>query len=315
MSGLRIAFVWDWEATSQTNDWQDGLAAALKQLHERGNEVQVFTCGEDRTIESPYHTIMVTKDMYEEVKAYTPDVILHWGDFTRPNAKPLSELGLPMAICFAGGEANNYNTSLFDHIFVESQVYKDQLEEHGFDNVSIAFGTNTNLFAPINQKKVFDTIFPATFAEWKRHNLYAEAVEGLNSLAVGHMYTNHETECWLDCVKRGTVILPHVSAQVLHCLYAASKICIVTSRSGGGSQRTVLEAMSMNIPTIVTDSDKFDFAENRVWRVNPDPMDIRAYVATLLDGEPDINTRDFVVENWSEFTYADSLEKGLKSIL
>lgn len=314
---MKIDFVWDWPSEDiQTLTWQDGLAAALKELLARGHEVRVFTSGlYRRTLDHPYFPIGVTDEIVAEIKAWTPDVILHWGDFTRPHAKPLKELGIPMAICFAGGAIDAENNVLFDHIFVESEVYKEKLEHNGFDNVSIAFGTNTELFKPLVQPKIFDTIFPATFALWKRHDLYAPATKGLRSLAVGYMYNDHEQECWQVCLDNDVAIMPHVSAEALHYLYAMSKICVITSKSNGGSQRTVLEAMAMNLPVIVTDSDKFDFAAERVYHCDPNIQELRAYIDTLLDGEPDINTREYVVNNWSEVSYADSLEAGLKAII
>jgi glycosyltransferase involved in cell wall biosynthesis len=316
---FRLGVVWDWPPVyTQVNGWQDGLAAALKELRDRGHEVQVFMPAEnkddERIMDSPLHEIIVSGDVTLAVEFYNPDVILCWGDCTRPNALPLAELGKPMALCFAGGEVNGENRDLFDHIFVESGVYAERLDMAGFNNYSIAFGTNTDLYEPTEQAKVFDTILPATFATWKRHELYAQATQGLNSLAVGYMYKDHETECWEDCLKYGTTILPHVSAEALRYLYAASRVCVVTSESSGGSQRTVLEAMAMNIPVVVTDSDKFDFG-GHIYRAEPTIESIRGYVQTLLDGEQSTNTRDYILARWSHKIYATELEAGLESIL
>jgi glycosyltransferase involved in cell wall biosynthesis len=315
---MRIAFVWDWPPVlSQVSTWEDGLAAAIKYLGIK-HEVQVFMPGDAfNIIHHPFFDIFVSEDLMASVAMYNPDVILMWGDMTRPNAVPLAELSKPTAICFAGGEADSYNTPLFDHIFVESKVYKEKLNAAGYNNVSIAFGTNTDLFAPIQQNKQFDTIFPATFAAWKRHDLYAHATMGLRSLAVGYIYRDHEQECWEECLKLGTTILPHVSAQVLHHLYAASRVCVIPSLSSGGSQRTVLEAMAMNLPLIITDSDKYDYAHDsgQVFVAEPTVESIRGHIDALLDGEHEVNTRDYVLENWSHITYAEALEDGLKQII
>lgn len=306
---LSIAFVWDWTPSAeQTIQLNDGLAAALRVLESRGHTVNRFT-------DSPLQVGDFLPLSYLEPDA--TDVILHWADFTRPHAKPHRDLNIPMAICFAGGEAVNYNTPYFDHIFVESQVYKDKLEKAGYDNVSIAFGTNSELFAPLDQPKLYDTVFPATFAEWKRHRLYAEAVAGLRSLACGYIYDDHEQECWQDCLRQGTSILPHVSAAALRYLYASSRACVITSKSSGGSQRTVLEAMSMNLPLVVTDSDKFDYVDgvDDVWRVDPTPEAIRDALNFILEHNITVNTRDYVLEKWSEHTYADELERGLLALV
>jgi len=311
---VKIAFLWDWEfIPSQTTTWEDGLAAALKELQNRGHEVQVFMPGEDMYVSSPLHEIIITSEPRLAIEHFNPDVVLHWADMTRRNARELAFSGIPMAVCFAGGEVLGENLELFDHVFVESQVYANTLEQAGFNNYSVAFGTNTDLFQPIEQNKAFDAILPATFALWKRHNLFARATEGLRSLAVGYIYDDHEQECWQDCLKSGVTILPHTSAQVLKYLYAASRVCVVPSRSDGGSQRTVLEAMAMNVPVIVTDSDKFDY--KYLYRAEPNAESIRGYLNTLLDGEQSTNTRDYVLENWSHKTYADALELGLFEII
>jgi glycosyltransferase involved in cell wall biosynthesis len=305
---MNIAFVWDWTPNfEQTITWKDGLAAALKELEHRGHTVTRYA-DTDIVIPNEYGTIHPIN--IDDIRG--ADVILHWADMTRPHALPMTNLGKPMAICFAGGEVLGENVGLFDHIFVESEVYKRVLEEKGYP-VSIAFGTNTDLFKPVNQPKVFDTIFPATFAAWKRHDLYAKATKGLKSLACGYMYDTHEQECWKVCLANGVAVLPHVSADVLHRLYAASRVCVIPSMSSGGSQRTVLEALAMNIPVIVTDSDKFDWAH--LTRVEPDITKIRESIDFWLRHERGIDTRDYVLENWSHIQYADALETGLKKIV
>lgn len=314
---MKIAFVHDWNVNYQQElDWQDGLSAALNILGARGHIIDRFVLSDDiiETIPNPLGDITASAHVVDLVKHAEPDVILHWADFTRPNAQPLKELGIPMALCFAGGEVDTYNTYLFDHVFVESQVYANKLEELGVPH-SIAFGTNTDLFKPIEQNQVFDAIFPATFAAWKRHSLYAQAMQGFKALAVGYMYDNHEQECWQECLRMGITVLPHASAQVLHRLYAASKVCVITSMSSGGSQRTVLEAMAMNLPLVVTDSDKFDYLTDECYRVEPEAEAIRGVVKALLDGERSINTREYVLENWSHIRYADKLEKELGKLI
>lgn len=303
---MRIAFVHDWEPDiQQMMDWKDGLSAALKVLSST-HEVALFTVA-NGPIPHEYHGVINgTRNMMRSVAGFKPDVILYWGDMTRPNAAGLRSLAIPIACCFAGGDPLGDNVDLFDHIFVESQVYKDKLDEAG-KSCSIAFGTNTELFRPMPaQPKLFDTIFPATFAAWKRHNLYAEVTEGLRSLAVGYMYEDHESECWEDCLKRGVMVMPHTSAETLRYLYAASKVCVVTSSSAGGSQRTVLEAMSMDMPLLVTDSDKFDYIHGiEHYRGGTDPAVLRAIINKSLNRP--VNTRQYILQNWSEVTYANSL--------
>lgn len=310
---LRISWLWDWEPEyTQATVWEDGLAAAMKVLMDRGHTVQMLTTSPQRTlIKNAYFDMTASEDVVKDIVEFEPDVILHWADMTRPHARPLAKLGIPMAICFAGGEPLGENAVFMDHIFVESAVYYRVFKEAGM-SVSMAFGTNTELFKPIEQPKLFDTIFPATFAGWKRHDLYAEATQHLRSLAVGYMYTTQETECWQVCLDHGVMVLPSVSARVLHRLYAGSEICVIPSQSNGGSQRTVLEAMSMNLPLVVCDSDKFDYSKDFAITAPPDAMLIQEAVLASIGKK--VESRQFVIDNWSEYTYADSLERGLLSI-
>lgn len=332
---MRIAFIWDWENDhEQTMTWHDGLAAAVRVLSQR-HELAFFTCGSvETTLPHPYFPIHVKrsgKSMQESVAGFDPNVILMWGDTTRPNAAPLAELGKPMALCFAGGHQFGDTVHFFDHFFVESEVYKQKYELAGL-SVSTAFGTNTEFFQPIpEQRKNFDVIFPATYASWKRHNLFAEATKGLRACTVGYMYDDHEQWCWEEPMRSGALTLPHASADVLRHLYAASKVCLITSEASGGSQRTVLEAMSMNIPVIVmSDSDKCseyvrDAESMGMWAgtvANPNEQNIRTALQNVLepprshpmDRGPTWNGRDYVLSKWSEHHYADALEEGLKKI-
>jgi len=321
---MRIAIIHDWYPDiGQEMTWKDGLAAAIRILHSR-HEVKFFTLGKEKAaLPHEYFPIFVEtkkEEIVESVKEFAPDVILHWADCTRECAEPLSKLGIPQAICFAGGDTGGHTNKYFDHFFVESQVYKERFEVAG-KSVSIAFGTNTELFQPLPfQQKKFDVIFPATYCDWKRHDLFRSSVRGLNAITAGFMYDVHERDCWEETMKEGVLTLPHVSAEVLRHLYAASKVCLITSRATGGSQRTVLEAMSMNIPVIVMDdSDKTSEYVREAGSqagevVEHQPEKIREALDRWLAKDSPCSGRDYVLSKWSEHHYADALEKGLKEL-
>lgn len=323
---MRIAICHDWfPSLEQELTWRDGLSAAIKILHDR-HEVRFYTCGDiEFVLPHEYFPIYVTPSgemMKRRVGEFNPDVILFWSDMTRPNIPVLKELGKPMAVCFAGGQPFGPYWHLFDHVFVESQSYKMQYENRGFGaQVSTAFGTNTKLFDPShaqvkNQAKIFDICFPATYCDWKRHRLFADAVKGYSSVCAGFKYDSHETYCWEAADAAGALSLPHVSAEALRQIYAASRTCVITSHWTGGSQRTVLEAMAMNCPLVVmTDSDKtseyvIDCGEGLV--VPPEPNAIREAIQESMHKK--VNTRDYILGKWSETHYADALETGLKKI-
>lgn len=320
---MRIAFIHDWEPDYfQELTWTDGLARAVKILSDR-HQVRFFTCGKEDTI-LPHqffdvHVKSSSERLKEDVAAWFPDVILHWADCTRPNASVLFDLGKPQALCFAGGNTEAGNDMYFEHIFVESQVYKDAFERIGKD-VSTAFGTNTELFSPIeDMPKHFDAFFPATYCEWKRHKLFTDATEGLRRATAGFMYPVQEKHCYDYPRTRGVLTLPHIDANTLRWMYAASKCVVVTSRADGGSQRTVLEAMAMDVPVIATrDSDKTSEylidAGQPENVVDPTPEAIRKRLDEILrDGCAP--TRDYIMEKWSEYVYADNIEKNLKILI
>jgi glycosyltransferase involved in cell wall biosynthesis len=323
---MRIAFIHDWEPdVHQELTWQDGLAAAIGILKTR-HQVEFFTVGPKMDLEHPLvgtiHFVPEGGEFLSAVKDSNPDVILHWADMTRPHAAALKTLGKPMAICFAGGNPFGPNWALFDHIFVESNSYLMQYQNVGGVSVSTAFGTNTKLFDPTlpkvkDQAKIFDVCFPATYCDWKRHKLFADSIRGYSAVTSGFMYDDHETYCWEAAQAAGALALPHVSAETLRHIYAASRVCVITSHWTGGSQRTVLEAMAMNIPLVVmADSDKtseyvVDCGEGLV--VQPDPNQIREAVSELI--HKPVNTRGYVLGKWSETHYADALEAGLKKLV
>lgn len=304
---MRIAFTHDWQPSQeQAVTWKDGLAAAMRELATR-HDVRMFS-DVPYPIQHEYFTIYPIDGVAE----YKPDVILHWSDMTRPHAAEHAKLGVPMAICFAGGECLSYNTDFFDHIFVESEVYRKKFADAGY-SVSMAFGTNTDLFKPIpTQAKIFDALTLSTFALWKRHDLFARATRGLRTCAAGYMYPNtREQECYEVCEQSGALVLPHVSGEACARLLSASKCIVLPARSDGGSQRTALEALAMNIPTIVTDSDKFDYPG--LIRCEPDEHSIREAItwATTRELPP---TRPGIMDGWSHTAYANALEKVLEGL-
>jgi glycosyltransferase involved in cell wall biosynthesis len=330
---MRIAFVHDWPPDLyQEMTWKDGLAAAVKILSQR-HDLRFWTLGETACVLPhpyfPIHVVPHTDALVAEVRAYEPDVILHWGDLTRPNARPLLDLGVPQALCFAGGDTDGRNQDCFEHFFVESEVYRQRFEVSGC-SVSTAFGTNTELFQPIPlMAKQFDVIFPATYCDWKRHTLFTEATRGLKAITSGFMYPVAERYCWEDTMKAGVLTLPHVGAETLQHLFAASKVCLITSRASGGSQRTVLEAMAMNIPVVVMedsdktreyvmDAQKLGFNVGGVAHKAQDDnwaTGARNWIDAILGNDKDWNGRDYIMSKWSEHHYADAIERGLQQIV
>lgn len=326
---MRITFVHDWQPDlEQELTQRDGIFAALSELRKRGHDIDFITFSNvEHSYRVPHPLVgwirfcnQEKTDLYDRLVEFKPDVILMWADMTRPNAQICKNFGVPMAICFAGGNTMGPNWPLFDHIFVESTSYLNHFKNTGV-SASVAFGTNSSFFVPLpRQKKTFDVIFPATYCDWKRHHLLAEALrdENFRVVTAGYMYSNQEVEDYQVCQDAGFTVLPHVSASVLKSLYDASKICVIPSHWTGGSQRTALEAMSMNLPVIaMSDSDKTsEFVNDSGFGmvVEPNPSEIRKAVKKLISQPVSDSIRSYVLNKWSEKHYADSLESGLEKI-
>ena len=314
---MKLAVFNDWFDKKSAVFWnKDGFLKALQVLRDdHGWEVKFFK-KHDGTFEFQHEcvTLSFSPNVAESIKAWKPDALLHFGDFSRPILDELKDSGIPMAMCLTGGLHDQF-IDVPDIVLTESSSYVDWLKGRGV-NVVRAFGTNTELFHPMKQPKIFDVFFPATFAGWKRHDVFAQATKGLKSLAAGY-WQPHEATCWQVCQDNDIALLHHQPAESVNLLYNMSKTVLVTSDSVGGSQRTVLEAMACNIPIIVSSNSEknseYLLEANAGMVVERDSNKLRAAVEEMMDKE--VNTRDFIMENYSEWVYASQIKEAVESIL
>ncbi len=320
---IKLAFLLDWvfDESSQLATLADGAFEAIRLLSEEWDiSVHVNSNKGEGIFPHKYFPIHMTTEekMADHILAEKPDVILVWADFTRPVLKKLVGRGVPMALMFSGGIGLGEPPKI-DMFFVESEVYKTWFEMRGLP-VMTAFGCNNRIFKPMKQPKIFDAIFPATFAGWKRHHLFAKATQGMKALACGYMYNDHETECWGLPQELGVAITPHLSNEAVNSFINMSHVVVVTSDSSGGSQRTVLEAMACGVPVIaMEDSDKTsEYVKESGFGmvVGPTIENIRGAIETLKANplDPKIGIK-YIQDKWSARRYADSLKAGIESIL
>lgn len=277
--------------------WKDGLFSAMKHI-EKEHEVRYFE----------------PKD--EKLNEFKPDWVLFWEAPCCLNGPQQSEylwvcnLPYKKALLFAGGPLKQEWVQWFDHVFVESKINADEAEVQGIPH-SIAFGVNEEIFRPMKKTKIFDGIMQATFAGWKRHELFAQAL-GNKGLAVGR-WQAHDTNGFNECIKKEVTVLPEMTPDLVVHMINTSHTVVNTSEFWGGGQRCTLEGMACDVPVIVmADSPKNrEFVEESGVGlvVEPSPQAIRDAVEKL---KGKTGGRDYVMSKWTGKHYADSILKIIK---
>lgn len=311
------------------NDWwsdkmahmlnKDGILKILDIFQKKyGWDVKFIKKSEAGFFKHEYVLFQYVEDPKKLIMEEKPDAILFFGDLSRPLLGELKDCGIPIALAYSGGTFTNY-LHVPDIIFVESKVYLDRLSAMR-ENIVQAFGTNTSVFKPIRQPKIFDAVFPATFATWKRHNLFAEAGRDAEGkwLACG-WFQPREEQCWKVCQENGITMLHHQNAESMNFIYNMSRTCVITSDSSGGSQRSVLEAMAVGIPPVVmADSDKnTEYVKESGFGmiVQPNPEAIRNAVKELIANPPDPQKGiNYIKSKYSEDIYAEKVKEGILKI-
>lgn len=310
---MRLAVINDWGDKKSAVFWnKDGFLRMLQVLRDRdGWEVRFFKKHEN-TFSWSHDCVDLhfSPDPAKAAAEWRPDCYLGFSDFSRPYLNEIK--GAPIALCYTGGRFDTY-AHIPDLVFTESKSYIPWMREKGVKRIVQAFGTNTELFKPMQMQKYWDGIFPATGAAWKRHDLFAEALKD-KGLVCG-WWQPHEPQCLEVCIKNGCAVLHHQMPESLVYLYNMSRTVVITSSDIGGSQRTVLEAMACNRPVIVMNDSTMTseyVREGGGAIVEPQIDHIRRAVEEWKDRE--VNTRDWIMKNYSEYIYADKVKEGILSL-
>ena len=287
---MRIAIVLPWgEAKHYEPLIHDGLHAALDLI---GKEHQVdWYFGDDEP-----------EDVY--------DWILPWGVGSLPiNFKLDNYKRARKALLCAGHPDDLANIEKFECVFVESPAVYEKMKSH-CKKIVLAFGTDTSFFRPRNLPKIIDAFYPATFSPWKRQKLFAEAV-GEHGLACGTVQPDgveHLDACKLHFTHTLAGFVP--TAMVAR-FYNMTKVCVITSWHG--SERTALEAMASNTPLVVTKDNELtcSLLTDECLKVDPEPLAIWQAVSDSLNKK--VDTRDYVIKNYSHVSYAQKILEGLNA--
>jgi len=269
---MKIAVIWYFGKASQVYDnWRDGLRAAIEILGKK-HQISWFL---DKNVPTP-------EDKY--------DFYLVWDDSNTESTKFLPK-DAKKGLCLTTDPTNFDNLRKFDVVYCESEPVYDQVRREGIRAIR-AFGTDTDFFTPQKVEKDIEYFYPATFSPWKLQRDIAYL--GKKILCVG-TFQPDGFEDYDKCVKEGVQIkLGYFPPQVIRDYYSRAKKVIVPAIHG--SERTVLEAMSMNILPEVT---------------NLRNVRTKSYIYEFKRSDC-VTPREFVIKNYSAWQYAADLERGME---
>jgi hypothetical protein len=275
----RIGFVWYWEQASAIKPkWRDGLRAAIEIISQK-HEVRWFLDKEVPSPDEPWDFLLFWSDAYggffNELNLYT----------ARKGICLTTEPKSPLEFD---------NLRKLDVVYCESRPVYETVRREGIHAVK-AFGTDTLFFSPgVRVTKSIEYFYPATFSPWKRQSEIAYLGDKLTCLGTVQPDGLAELEA---CKKNGVNIIEgYFNAKKIRNMYRQSERVIIPAVHG--SERTVLEAMSMDILPMIT---------------NP-LLNVKAnsYIEEYREMGYD-SPREFVIDNYSHFIYADNLLKGIEN--
>jgi glycosyltransferase involved in cell wall biosynthesis len=293
---MKIDFFWQGSSNKEVFEhWNDGLRAAMR-IVEQEHEVSY-------------------KEPWDEI---TGDVLLYW-------ESPCTNLGAnsehynkirrsnkKKILLFAGGPINLLDAVGFDLYLVESEINEREFEELGLPWLR-AFGVNTQVMKPMNLEKKYQAFMQATFAEWKRHSLFANAV-GVGGCVAGRLQP-HDRQGYYDCRDRGVTIFEEQPAEKIAELINESHVVLNTASYWGGGQRCTLEAMACNIPVVVmSDSPKnceyvLESGAGIISEPNPEAIRLAIEEAKTKTGG-----YEYILSKWTEKHYAENILKAIETV-
>jgi len=267
---MKIAFIWEWDKAKEIEPlWRDGLRAAMEIVGKK-HEVD-------------WLLFDVPKKEYDWILAWSGS----YSNFSRLKSKYSAKRGLFLTTT----PDDSHNLTGFGVVFCESTPVLEMTRARGIRAIK-AFGTDTDFFSPDpSVKKDIEYFYPATFSKWKMQSKIAHL--GKDLLCVGTVQPDGINE-FESCVGAGVRVEEgYFPAEVIRDYYRRAKRVIIPAVHG--SERTVLEAMSMGIVPEVLEPTK-----NRK---------TYSYIKEY-DGSG-LLPRDFVIKNYSAQVYANAILRGI----
>lgn len=268
---MKLAFIWHFSKAPEIYDyWRDGLRAAIEVIG-KDHEVDIYL-GDDY------------KKLYDGYDAF-----LFWTDSNDPIIDHFQDKAGIKGLILTTSPHDIQNLKKYDVVFCESKPVYDECRMHGVHAVH-AFGTDTAFFKPDDTKKDIHYFYPATFSAWKRQSSLAELGQLL--YCVGTVQPDGVDELQA-CVDKGVnVAVGYFKAEHIRDLYKRAREVPIPAIHG--SERTILESMSMDLfPQVNPENKAYAIIEKFKW--------------TTLD-----SPREFILRFYSEKQYAEKIAKGLQ---
>jgi len=270
-----IAVLWWFDKASWVwPNWRDGYRAAWEEIAKE-------------------HDVTWFLDKKMPTNDGTWDHINLWDDSNSSFFQFIDEYPCTKSLSLTTAPQNWDNLKKVNVVFAESDIVYDMIRPRGI-HVIKAFGTDTNFYHPnLNVDKDIEFFYPATFSPWKRQNEIAYL--GNKLVCIGTVQPDG-VEILEECRSRGVQIeVGYFPAEKIRRYYWRTKKCMIPAVHG--SERTVLECMSMNIPVEVSNSWNHKAASY-----------MKEFEKTNFE-----TTRDFILDRYSEKTFAAALMKGINA--
>ena len=270
---MSIALVWYWDRASEIMPyWRDGLRAAVDILCQK-----------------------YSVSYYLDKKVPEPgkhDVILVWGDAQSPFLAQRQQYANEKIGVFLSAMPVSYDLlKSVSVVYCESQPIYEAVRAQGI-HALLAFGTDSSFYNPDDSEKDIEYFYPATFSPWKKQSSIAHI--GKELLCIGTVQPDGEGE--LQACRDGgvQVEIGYFPAEKIRNYYRRAKRVIVPAIHG--SERTVLESMSMNIVPDVIEKE----INNKAY----------SYIQEYKLSEY-LFPRDFILRRYSAKQYVEQIVKGI----
>jgi hypothetical protein len=277
---MKISVIWNFgKAKEIFPNWRDGHRAAIEEIAKK------------------YSVNWFLEDEYKDIRDKDSDFLLFWTDANDDIVKYFDKFEARKGVIITSDNGLPGNIAKYDVVYCESKPVLEKIKSYGVKAI-LGMGTDTDFYHPREREKDIEYFYPATFSPWKRQSEIAYL--GNKLTCIGTV----QPDGWNEhraCIENGVnVEVGYFPAETIRDYYERSKKVIIPAVHG--SERTVLEAMSMNVwPEVVNSHINVRTASY-----------VEEYVGAKKK-DKSLTPRDFIVKNYSHKVYAKALLKGIEN--